>query len=381
MVTVTVTNLAQAWSQTILSWTNPIQETAWDCCSRGGGGGGRPDQVDWRATGFAFLFPRHRRITLWVGHWHHIRRAHLHNGPKHVRRGLVCARLVPAGDGREHLARGCATRIRGGGKVGDEFGSKKELQLAALFYGAGAIVQGLAPSLGVLIMGRFTYGLGIGLAIRRTDVHRGDRAAVCPGIAYIPQEGFIVGGIMLGYLGSYVIFGQDEGVEGLLSTPAVPAAVLMFGHVSPARLSALASAARSPRLRGEGSTRAGTRQEGQQRHRGCGDGPDGILRPPCRRHQRAVQAREPAAPVHRHLRRALPADNRSTQRVVLCRAGIHQRRIRPSGWCGRRCHPWFLQAPDDWCRGGVCGLCRATAVATRRRRHFDTFRVDACGLQ
>ena len=198
---------------------------------RPGGGGGRPDQVDWRVTGFAFLFPAIGGLLFgWdIGTTSGALTSIMDPNTSGVdwyaldsfQQGMVVSTSLAGA-----LLASAAAAV----KVGDEFGSKKELQLAALFYGAGAIVQGLAPSLGVLIMGRFTYGLGIGLAMHAAPMYIAETAPPSVrGLLISLKEGFIVGGIMLGYLGSYVIFGQDEGWRSLLSTPAVPAALLMLG--------------------------------------------------------------------------------------------------------------------------------------------------------
>lgn len=44
-------------------------------------------------------------------------------------------------------------------------GRRRELILAALLYLVGALVTGLAPDLAVMIIGRFIFGIGIGLVV------------------------------------------------------------------------------------------------------------------------------------------------------------------------------------------------------------------------
>lgn len=44
-------------------------------------------------------------------------------------------------------------------------GRRRELISAALFYLVGAIVTAVAPNLAILVIGRFVYGIGIGLVM------------------------------------------------------------------------------------------------------------------------------------------------------------------------------------------------------------------------
>lgn len=198
---------------------------------RPGGEGGRPDQVDWRATGFAFVFPAIGGLLFgWdIGTTSGALTSIMDPNTSGVdwgaldsfQQGMVVSTSLAGA-----LLASAAAAV----KVGDELGSKKELQLAALFYGAGAVVQGIAPSLGVLVAGRFTYGLGIGFAMHAAPMYIAETSPPSVrGLLISLKEGFIVGGIMLGYLGSYLIFGQDEGWRSLLSTPAAASVVLMLG--------------------------------------------------------------------------------------------------------------------------------------------------------
>ena len=139
--------------------------------------------------------------------------------------------------------------------VGDALGSKRELLLASLFYAAGAAVQGAAPSLEVLVVGRFTYGLGIGFAMHAAPMYIcGNGAVLCSWSSHLPQGGFIVGGILLGYLGSYIINGEDDGWRTLLSSSIVLSGALALGMVRlPDSPRWLAQQGRSDDARGAGS--------------------------------------------------------------------------------------------------------------------------------
>ena len=225
-----------------------------DCCSRGPGG--RPDQVDWRVTGFAFLFPAIGGLLFgWdIGTTSGALTSIMDPNTSGVdwyaldsfQQGMVVSTSLAGA-----LLASAAAAV----KVGDEFGSKKELQLA--FY-VGAIVQGSRRRRCAHL--EDAYGLESVSLARRIDVHRGDRAAVIRGL-FISLRG---PSSEASSSDTWACMSSSARTKGgdLLSTPAVPAAVPMLG-MSLARLSALASAARSPSQR-QGSTRAGTRQEGHR---------------------------------------------------------------------------------------------------------------------
>ncbi|XP_021894620.1 D-xylose-proton symporter-like 3, chloroplastic [Carica papaya] len=89
----------------------------------------------------------------------------------------------------------------------DILGRKRELIIAAVLYFFGAVVTSYAPGLGVLLVGRLLYGLGIGLAMHGAPLYI---AETCPsqirGTLISLKELFIVLGILLGYfVGSFQI--------------------------------------------------------------------------------------------------------------------------------------------------------------------------------
>lgn len=68
------------------------------------------------------------------------------------------------------------------GPIADYFGRKRTLLIAGSLYAAGAVLSALAPSLGLLFLARFLWGLGaaggrviVGAIVR--DVYEGDRMA------------------------------------------------------------------------------------------------------------------------------------------------------------------------------------------------------------
>ncbi|KAF3454652.1 hypothetical protein FNV43_RR05100 [Rhamnella rubrinervis] len=91
--------------------------------------------------------------------------------------------------------------------IADFLGRRRELITAAVLYLLGGLITAYAPDLGVLLVGRLLYGLGIGLAMHGAPLYI---AETCPskirGTLVSLKELFIVLGILLGYfVGSFQI--------------------------------------------------------------------------------------------------------------------------------------------------------------------------------
>ncbi|KAL0460360.1 UNVERIFIED_CONTAM: D-xylose-proton symporter-like 3, chloroplastic [Sesamum latifolium] len=84
--------------------------------------------------------------------------------------------------------------------LADFLGRRRELIIASLFYLIGALLTAYAPGLGVLLVARLLYGLGIGMAMHGAPLYI---AETCPsqirGTLISLKELFIVLGILLGY--------------------------------------------------------------------------------------------------------------------------------------------------------------------------------------
>ncbi|GAB2274405.1 hypothetical protein Dimus_009171 [Dionaea muscipula] len=84
--------------------------------------------------------------------------------------------------------------------IADFLGRKRELIIASMLYVLGGLSTAYAPGLGVLLLGRLLYGLGIGLAMHGAPLYI---AETCPsqirGTLISLKELFIVLGILLGY--------------------------------------------------------------------------------------------------------------------------------------------------------------------------------------
>ncbi|KAI3450330.1 hypothetical protein Pfo_006995 [Paulownia fortunei] len=91
--------------------------------------------------------------------------------------------------------------------LADFLGRNRELIIASLFYLIGGLLTAYAPGLGVLLIARLLYGLGIGMAMHGAPLYI---AETCPsqirGTLISLKELFIVLGILLGYfVGSFEI--------------------------------------------------------------------------------------------------------------------------------------------------------------------------------
>ncbi|KAK4254928.1 hypothetical protein QN277_008000 [Acacia crassicarpa] len=111
--------------------------------------------------------------------------------------------------------------------VADFLGRKRELITAAFLYLLGGSITAYAPELGVLLVGRLLYGLGIGLAMHGAPLYI---AETCPsqirGTLVSLKELFIVLGILLGYfVGSFQI--NTVGGWRFMYGISAPIAVLM----------------------------------------------------------------------------------------------------------------------------------------------------------
>jgi sugar porter (SP) family MFS transporter len=111
--------------------------------------------------------------------------------------------------------------------IADPLGRRKELLSAAALYLIGALLMAFAPSLPALVAGRVAYGLGIGLAMHGAPMYIAETApSKVRGTLISLKEAFIVGGILLGYLGGYFEIGEVGGWRWMYGLSA-PAAVVM----------------------------------------------------------------------------------------------------------------------------------------------------------
>eukprot|EP00884_Botryococcus_braunii_P016785 jgi/Botrbrau1/3790/Bobra.0183s0023.2 len=115
---------------------------------------------------------------------------------------------------------------------GERMGRRGELCLAAALYGGAAVLTLGAGSLPLLVGVRAMYGLGIGFAMHAAPAYIAETAPPRQrGLLISLKEGFIVGGILLGYLASYLLVDAVSGWRYIYALPIIPAGVLLAGMV------------------------------------------------------------------------------------------------------------------------------------------------------
>lgn len=116
--------------------------------------------------------------------------------------------------------------------LGDKIGRKGELVAAGALYSAGALATGGASSLPLLLLGRATYGLGIGLAMHAAPAYVAETApAAVRGLLISLKEGFIVGGILAGFVASAAAVDGDGGWRLIWGGAALPGFLLAAGSL------------------------------------------------------------------------------------------------------------------------------------------------------
>ncbi|XVE90464.1 hypothetical protein DITRI_Ditri20bG0080000 [Diplodiscus trichospermus] len=112
-------------------------------------------------------------------------------------------------------------------KIADFLGRRRELITAAILYLVGALVTAISPNLVVMVIGRFVYGIGIGLAMHSAPMYIAETApSQIRGVLISLKEFFIVLGMVAGYgIGSLLV----EIVAGwrYMYAASTPLAVIM----------------------------------------------------------------------------------------------------------------------------------------------------------
>ncbi|AQK66254.1 D-xylose-proton symporter-like 1 [Zea mays] len=85
--------------------------------------------------------------------------------------------------------------------IADFLGRRKELILASISYFIGAFLTAVAPNFTIMVVGRFLYGIGIGLAMHAAPMYIAETApSQIRGMLISLKEFFIVLGMLLGYI-------------------------------------------------------------------------------------------------------------------------------------------------------------------------------------
>ncbi|KAK9824931.1 hypothetical protein WJX74_007979 [Apatococcus lobatus] len=113
---------------------------------------------------------------------------------------------------------------------GEKLGRRRELLLAAACYGIATLVTASAGSYPQLLAGRTLYGLGIGFAMHAAPAYIAETTpARVRGLLISLKEGFIVVGILLGYLASSQFIDSVGGWRYMYGLSLLPAILLGAG--------------------------------------------------------------------------------------------------------------------------------------------------------
>eukprot|EP00249_Psilotum_nudum_P016042 c25626_g1_i1 orf=233-2161(+) len=118
------------------------------------------------------------------------------------------------------------------GRIADAIGRRWTMASAAFVFLIGAALMGVAPSFGVLMLGRLVAGIGVGFALMIAPVYTAEVApASCRGSLVSLPEIFINVGVLLGYISNYVFAGLPTriGWRLMLGLGTVPAIMLGVG--------------------------------------------------------------------------------------------------------------------------------------------------------
>ncbi|KAJ0549479.1 putative major facilitator, sugar transporter, major facilitator superfamily [Helianthus annuus] len=111
--------------------------------------------------------------------------------------------------------------------VADFLGRRRELMVSAASYIIGAVITTLAPGFAIMVVGRFIYGIGIGLAMHAAPMYIAETAASqIRGRLISLKEFFIVMGMVLGYVVGSLLVELYSGWRYMYAT-AIPFAVVM----------------------------------------------------------------------------------------------------------------------------------------------------------
>jgi sugar porter (SP) family MFS transporter len=116
-----------------------------------------------------------------------------------------------------------------GGPLSDRFGRRPTVLLAAVIFGLGALAVAFAPSVALIVVGRFLLGLGVGLASMIVPLYIAEIAPADRRGALVSLNQLM---ITIGILASYivgVIFTPIEGWRYMFGVALIPALVLGIG--------------------------------------------------------------------------------------------------------------------------------------------------------
>ncbi|PIA58814.1 hypothetical protein AQUCO_00500626v1 [Aquilegia coerulea] len=111
--------------------------------------------------------------------------------------------------------------------IADFLGRRRELILSSLLYLVGALVTALAPNFPIMVIGRFGFGIAIGLAMHAAPMYIAETAPTqIRGRLISMKELFIVLGMLLGYAVGSLEIGIVAGWRYMFAT-SVPISLIM----------------------------------------------------------------------------------------------------------------------------------------------------------
>ncbi|GFQ02192.1 d-xylose-proton symporter-like 2 [Phtheirospermum japonicum] len=114
--------------------------------------------------------------------------------------------------------------------VADFLGRRKELVLSSVMYLVGALITSLAPTFAVLVIGRFIYGIGIGLAMHAAPMYIAETApSQIRGLLISLKEFFIVLGMVIGYIAGSLLVESSAGWRYMYGISFPLSLVMGFG--------------------------------------------------------------------------------------------------------------------------------------------------------
>ncbi|XP_058085059.1 D-xylose-proton symporter-like 2 [Magnolia sinica] len=111
--------------------------------------------------------------------------------------------------------------------IADFLGRRRELMLSSVLYFVGALVTALAPNFPLMVIGRFVFGIGIGLAMHAAPMYIAETAACqIRGRLISLKEFFIVLGMLLGYTTGSLYISMVSGWRYMYGT-SLPISLVM----------------------------------------------------------------------------------------------------------------------------------------------------------
>jgi sugar porter (SP) family MFS transporter len=125
---------------------------------------------------------------------------------------------------------GSVTGAALGGLLGDRFGRRHMIILAAIIFGVGAVLTAFTPNLAILIVGRIVVGVGIGIASFISPMYISEVApkSIRGTLVFLNQLALTLG-ILLAYLVDYLFTKVPDGWRWMLGLAIVPALALGLG--------------------------------------------------------------------------------------------------------------------------------------------------------